>query len=197
MSRNQKNKNSTFFSSFWRETGRNTGKWASNKIFGNTGWATPKRHIIEGASASKKSKRGGLDFVEHQDRNNDLSRLREEVNTKVTELSKKKFPRNSKNLVEMLFELEVLLHANKWRGVGINGDERHKITNQYTDVLFMKYKQGVEILKTVAFKTISINRFTTKVSHFQRKKTVGKYGFWFKYLLVFILLFALFYIYNQ
>lgn len=31
-----------FWNSFWRETGKNTGKWASNKIFGS-GWSTPYR----------------------------------------------------------------------------------------------------------------------------------------------------------
>ena len=31
-----------FWSSFFRETGKNTGKWASNKVFGS-GWSTPHR----------------------------------------------------------------------------------------------------------------------------------------------------------
>jgi hypothetical protein len=31
-----------FLDSFFRETGRNTGKWASNKVFGD-GWSTPHR----------------------------------------------------------------------------------------------------------------------------------------------------------
>lgn len=34
-----------FWSSFFRETGKNTGKWASNKIFGD-GWSTPFRGRI-------------------------------------------------------------------------------------------------------------------------------------------------------
>jgi hypothetical protein len=37
---------SSFWGSFWRETGKNTGKWASNKVFGS-GWSTPFRHIVE------------------------------------------------------------------------------------------------------------------------------------------------------
>ena len=36
----------SFFKSFWRETGKNTGKWASNKVFGS-GWSTPFRHIVQ------------------------------------------------------------------------------------------------------------------------------------------------------
>jgi len=38
----------SFWRNFWGETGRNTGKWASNKIFGVTGWATPRRIIFDG-----------------------------------------------------------------------------------------------------------------------------------------------------
>lgn len=34
-----------FWGSFWRETGKNTGKWASNKIFGR-GWSTPYSHDV-------------------------------------------------------------------------------------------------------------------------------------------------------
>lgn len=37
---------SRFWGNFWGETGRNSGKWVSNKVFGNSGWATPKRHIF-------------------------------------------------------------------------------------------------------------------------------------------------------
>ncbi len=51
---------SRFWGNFWGETGRNTGKWASNKIFGPTGWATPKRHIMhheEGGRISGRSHR--------------------------------------------------------------------------------------------------------------------------------------------
>lgn len=33
-------KRSRFWGSFWGETGKNTGKWVSNKVFGS-GWSTP------------------------------------------------------------------------------------------------------------------------------------------------------------
>jgi hypothetical protein len=42
-------KGSSFWGSFWRETGKNTGKWASNKVFGS-GWSTPVKHIVERGS---------------------------------------------------------------------------------------------------------------------------------------------------
>jgi len=36
---------SSFWSSFWRETGKNSGKFLSNKVFGEK-WSTPYRHEI-------------------------------------------------------------------------------------------------------------------------------------------------------
>lgn len=47
---------SDFWKTFWRETGRNTGKFTSNKIFGPTGWATPRRHIIDTDKSTTGSK---------------------------------------------------------------------------------------------------------------------------------------------
>ena len=51
----------TFWKSFTREVGKNTGKWASNKIFGNTGWATPRRHIIEVEERKKSGNENTMD----------------------------------------------------------------------------------------------------------------------------------------
>jgi hypothetical protein len=50
-------KKSRFWGNFWGETGRNTGKWASNKVFGDTGWATPRRHIIDKAESNSRTNR--------------------------------------------------------------------------------------------------------------------------------------------
>lgn len=47
---------SNFWRNFWRETGRNTGKFTSNKVFGPTGWATPRRHIIDSDKNTTGSK---------------------------------------------------------------------------------------------------------------------------------------------
>ncbi len=43
----------SFWNSFKRETGKNTGKWLSNNLLGN-GWSTPSRHeIIEPTEQTK------------------------------------------------------------------------------------------------------------------------------------------------
>ncbi|NBX79092.1 MAG: hypothetical protein EBQ94_01740, partial [Flavobacteriales bacterium] len=48
-------KKSRFWGGFWGETGRNSGKWLSNKIFGQTGWATPKRLIFDNDTGNSES----------------------------------------------------------------------------------------------------------------------------------------------
>lgn len=47
---------SRYWGNFWGETGRNTGKWLSNKVFGETGWATPRRHIMHNEGNKSRSK---------------------------------------------------------------------------------------------------------------------------------------------
>jgi hypothetical protein len=47
-----------FWSSFWRETGKNTGKWASNKIFGR-GWSTPYSHDVNVTNTSSPASNDG------------------------------------------------------------------------------------------------------------------------------------------
>ncbi len=66
-------KKSRFWGGFWGETGRNSGKWLSNKIFGPTGWATPKRLIFdndtgnsESNSSNEKSSDTDAEWDEHR-----------------------------------------------------------------------------------------------------------------------------------
>jgi len=74
---NNKGKKSRFWGNFWGETGRNTGKWASNKIFGNAGWATPKRLIIE-SDSSKTHRRNTISPSGSRNRVKDSSGVRSE-----------------------------------------------------------------------------------------------------------------------
>jgi hypothetical protein len=57
-------KKSNFWGSFWQETGRNTGKFTSNKIFGPTGWATPRRHIFDSDNSSSGSRRKSISSID-------------------------------------------------------------------------------------------------------------------------------------
>ncbi|MDD3892516.1 MAG: hypothetical protein PHE03_09485 [Bacteroidales bacterium] len=65
-----------FGKSFSQELGKNTGKWASNRIFGNTGWATPRRHVIE-VEQRKKQREEAIEYKHIRKR---LNRNVENVN---------------------------------------------------------------------------------------------------------------------
>jgi hypothetical protein len=81
-----------------------------------------------------------------------------------------------------MLEIEVLINSNKWKGLGINGDEKHKISNEYSDALLSKYKQALEFLKlSDENDAIFIAKFKRKVNYFKRKRFFGKY--WFPILL--------------
>lgn len=75
-----------FFKSFWRETGKNTGKWASNKVFGD-GWSTPFRvHRTSSrnrqtlSDISDEAARGRRNREREIERNEEKARILEEVN---------------------------------------------------------------------------------------------------------------------
>lgn len=55
---------SRFWGNFWGETGRNTGKWASNKLFGSRGWSTPRMHLFD--SENIKTKELQKELIEEQ-----------------------------------------------------------------------------------------------------------------------------------
>lgn len=55
---------STFWKNFWSETGRNTGKFTSNKIFGPTGWATPRRHIFDSDNSSSNNRNKSTNSID-------------------------------------------------------------------------------------------------------------------------------------
>lgn len=100
-----------FWTNFWRETGRNTGKWVSNKVFGNSGWATPRRHYInfehEGIKGAFNLKPGSDDeFMRSVQW--ELQRLEEmgKREDMIEEVSKIQFTNNPEKIA---FDLEKLL----------------------------------------------------------------------------------------
>ena len=55
---------SRFWGNFWGETGRNTGKWASNKLFGSRGWSTPRMHLFD--NQENKTRELQKELIEEQ-----------------------------------------------------------------------------------------------------------------------------------
>jgi len=97
----------TFWKSFTREVGKNTGKWASNKIFGNTGWATPRRHIIE----VEERKKQRLEAREYKQRQKQIERDRKERAVRLKQLEKEHAESEKKEQIRDN-EAEVREHNN-------------------------------------------------------------------------------------
>jgi hypothetical protein len=184
-----KNQKSAFTRALGRELGKNTGKFVSNKVFGD-GHSTPHRISIQ---------REKTEQIKQEAKNQEkqmLSILEKEIDEKIHELSVKSIPNEEKELINFLLEIELLIKSNSWKGVGINGDEKHKLTNKYSDGLFEKYNQGVELLKLSGGNPIAIAKFESKSKVFKKKKFYGKYWFWLLFFGLFISMLLLVAIFN-
>lgn len=168
---------------FKREIGKNTGKAVSNFVFGDS-HSTPYRVKIQREKTKHIEKEAELNAQK------ELGNLEKDIQVKIHELSHQEFPETEKRLISYLLEIEILINSSKWKGIGINGDEKHKITNEYSDALYSKYKQGVELLKLSGGNSTIVAKFESKIKGFSKKKFFGKYWFWLLFfgLLVFIFL---------
>ena len=64
----------SFFKSFQNELGRNTAKYVSNKILGEFGWSTPRRHIITGEERSNyTSSKSFFKSINSENTNSEIS----------------------------------------------------------------------------------------------------------------------------
>jgi hypothetical protein len=160
----------TGLNAFKREVGKNTGKAVSNWIFGDA-HSTPYRVKIQREKTKQIEKEAELNEQK------ELGNLEKEIQKKIHQLSQKSFPKSEKAIISYMLEIEILINSSKWKGVGINGDEKNKITNEYSDALFSKYKQGAELLLLSGGNSNAVAKFETKIKTFRRKKFFGKYCF--------------------
>lgn len=96
---------SRFWGNFWGETGRNSGKWMSNKIFGSRGWSTPRLHLFEqqNIESNKKNKESIHDeFDDYILR--EKSKTLKDLNKQATEITY-----NSHEVDEIIQNLDQLL----------------------------------------------------------------------------------------
>lgn len=207
----RRRRKSTFWTNFWRETGKNTGKWTSNKVFGNSGWSTPRRHIFDNDSSNSNSKSQKSSFLESVEKiSNSLNDKKVEENKEdraerkellmieysveedIKELSIKKIPKTEEDLIEVLFEIEVLLKSNKWKETSESFEGKcNKLKNKYANALLTKYIQCVELFELKSSNELKVERFNKKIKYFKRKKFFYKYKtfiFFILGMLVFITL---------
>lgn len=97
----------SFGKSLKSELGRNTGKWVSNKVFGNTGWATPRRHVIE-VEQQKKQREEARDY---KNRQKEMERDRRERERELKQMEKEQAEREKREMVRANEE-EVHEHNN-------------------------------------------------------------------------------------
>lgn len=97
----------SFGKSLKSELGRNTGKWVSNKVFGNTGWATPRRHVIE-VEHRKKEREEARDYKHRQ---KEMESNRREQEKRLKQLEKEQAEREKRQMIRANEE-EVHEHNN-------------------------------------------------------------------------------------
>ncbi|MEC7753882.1 MAG: hypothetical protein VYB44_07615 [Bacteroidota bacterium] len=96
-----------FGKSLQNELGRNTGKWVSNKVFGNTGWATPRRHVIE----VEKRKQQRAEAREYKQQQQQIERDRKERERRLKQMEKEQAEREKQEMIRANEE-EVHEHNN-------------------------------------------------------------------------------------
>ena len=97
----------SFGKSLSNELGRNTGKWVSNKVFGNTGWSTPRRHVIE----VEKRKKQRVEAREYKQKQQRIEQNRRERERNLKKLEKERAEKEKQEMIKAN-ELEVREHNN-------------------------------------------------------------------------------------
>ncbi len=123
---------SSFWRNFWGETGRNSGKWMSNKVFGDEGWATPKRVILRSEGSGKSDKDD--DFLDEGD---ELPSVKTKLDKKYLYLKATELKFDSNDIAEISTSLDELLLG-----------ARQALQDQSSvDIFKVKIRSGITRLK--------------------------------------------------
>lgn len=164
-----------FGKSFSREIGKNTGKWVSNKVF-KDGHSTPYRVKIqrEKLKVEQEKVKGKIAENELQielEKQKALLNLECDISEEIIQISKLSFPKDENSIVDLLFELEMRIDAERWNDAN-NGknDEKDKLTNKLSNVLLSKFTNGVKILEAMNIQNPFLEDFQNSVKKFKRIK---------------------------
>ena len=105
----------TFGKSFSREIGKNTGKWASNKLFGD-GHATPKKHIHAG-SVSVRVQKANIELEKaklQQEMAEEQIKYEEKIalENKLESISSYEIPNDSDSITNMISNLQSIASSS-------------------------------------------------------------------------------------
>lgn len=165
-----------FKKSLFRELGKNTGKWASNKLFGDN-WSTPYRFSNSGAAIAKEALKIEKEIEEKKvDNQLEIEKLKhvfsqnrnsQEMKNEIIVMS---LPENRDDL----FTFANFILSNIY-GSGWDHDDEKEYLNAFSDVCLNKLKQCKIKFKVIGalFETKYLEK---EIRTLKRKRFFEKYG---------------------
>ncbi|MBO7202789.1 MAG: hypothetical protein J6V30_04550 [Paludibacteraceae bacterium] len=146
---------SNFSDSFWRRAGKNTADRVSNAIFGDN-WARPYKRITDEAKAEAMKQRAEAEAMKQQAEaianfhytraeiaeKEQLNAIDAAVLKNVDKVISMPFSEDTNELSNQLNELAIQLSTNSFS----KGTAEDKIRAKYTEAVFQKIEQGLNIL---------------------------------------------------
>ena len=180
-----------FKKSLFKELGKNTGKWASNKLFGDN-WSTPYRFSNSGTCMAKEALQIEKKIEEKKvDNQIEIERLKyvfaqnrnsQKIKNEIIEMS---LPENRDDL----FTFSNFILSNIY-GSGWDHDDEKDYLNAFSDVCLNKLKQCK--IKFQVMGALFEGKYLEKeIRTLKRKRLFEKYGL---FVFVFILFVILIYI---
>ena len=165
-----------FKNSLFKELGTNTGKWASNKLFGDN-WSTPYRFSNSGAAIAKEALKIEKEIEEKKvDNQLEIEKLKhvfsqnrnsQEMKNEIIVMS---LPENKDDL----FTFANFILSNIY-GSGWDHDDEKEYLNAFSDVCLNKLKQCKIKFKVIGalFETKYLEK---EIRTLKRKRFFEKYG---------------------
>lgn len=184
----------SFWNSFLRETGKNSGKWLSNKIFGE-GWSTPYRfnkrldsiEQKQNQSQFSKSKPTNTPYKENKSHSNQdvvTENVQEDNLEKLTiDILNLNIPDEKQEIIDVLEYLTGILQYLQW-----NNDKKSNLKNNISDTSLKKYEIALNRLKLLSHDDYLF--FNHELRKLQKKRFRQKYLFLIIVVLFFVILYC-------
>ena len=153
-----------------RELGKNTGKFISNLIFGDS-HSTPYRrvdneHRTTIAESRAEIARRNAEAQRKRQRKDDLNNLNAAVLRNADIVIETTIPQEEKGLIDLLSMWAAQLETTKWRYSTKEG----RIHNQYSNALLEKYNQALLTMNYVAPTNPMVAYYQTVFTKAKRKR---------------------------
>jgi hypothetical protein len=168
----------SFWKSFLRETGKNSGKWVSNKIF-KEGWSTPYRFnkrldSIE-QKQSRPSKLQQKDIPRKENKKQSIDHpvftknvQNDNLNKLTNDILNLNIPDEKQEIIDVLEYLMGVVQFLQW-----NTDKKSKLKNNISDTSLKKYEIALNRLKLLSHDDYLF--FNQELKKLQKKRFRQKY----------------------